>query len=191
MTPFGASVPRLRMHRSATVKAASKHLLSGFTLRRCCGCGSAADSPASWMANPCRCQAVGAHGRSSAGWPCILVRIRARTLATRLWPETPEARANLRTAIWAVRQAWGAAGVHLDGQRNLIGLLPSEVWVDAIADPPVGEPLPEGELLPELDDDWLDAEREQYRRRQVTEARRTGAERRGRRGPCGCGTVGG
>ena len=92
----------------------------------------------------------------------------ARRVATRLWPETPEARANLRTAIWAVRQAWGAAGVHLDGQRNLIGLLPSEVWVDAIADPPVGEPLPEGELLPELDDDWLDAEREQYRRRQVT-----------------------
>ena len=62
----------------------------------------------------------------------------------------------------------GAAGVHLDGQRNLIGLMPSEVWVDAIADPPVGEPLPEGELLPELDDDWLNVEREQYRRRQLT-----------------------
>ena len=46
--------------------------------------------------------------------------------------------------------------------------MPSKVWVDAIADPPVGEPLPEGELLPELDDDWLDAEREQYRRRQLT-----------------------
>jgi DNA-binding SARP family transcriptional activator len=45
--------------------------------------------------------------------------------------------------------------------------MPSDVWVDAIADPPVGEPLPEGELLPELDDDWLDAEREQYRRRQL------------------------
>ena len=84
--------------------------------------------------------------------------------------ETSEARANLRTAIWAVRQAWGAAGVHLDGQRNLIGLLPSEVWVDAIADPPVGEPLPEGELLPELDDDWLDAEREHYRRRQLLDS---------------------
>jgi DNA-binding SARP family transcriptional activator len=46
--------------------------------------------------------------------------------------------------------------------------MPSEVWVDAIADPPVGEPLPEGELIPELDDDWLDVEREQYRRRQLT-----------------------
>jgi len=107
--------------------------------------------------------------RALIGWLALHPGPHQRAdLATRLWPETPEARANLRTAIWAVRQAWGVAGVHLDGQRNLIGLMPSEVWVDAIADPPVGEPLPDGELLPELDDDWLDAEREQYRRRQVT-----------------------
>jgi DNA-binding SARP family transcriptional activator/tetratricopeptide (TPR) repeat protein len=103
------------------------------------------------------------------GWLALHPGPRPRAdVATRLWPETSEARANLRTAIWAVRRAWGGAAVYLDGQRNLIGLTQSGVWVDATADPPVGVPLPDGELLPGLDDEWLEAERESYRRRQLS-----------------------
>ena len=154
--PFG--------NRQSSVKAPSERVYAQKVLRLwLCGrlAGELDGEPVSMPSS--------GRARALIGWLALHPGPHPRAdVATRLWPETSEARANLRTAIWAVRQAWGAAGVHLDGQRNFIGLMPSEVWVDAIADPPVGEPLPEGELIPELDDDWLDVEREQYRRRQLT-----------------------
>ena len=154
--PFG--------NRQSSVKAPSERVYAQKVLRLwLCGrlAGELDGEPVSMPSS--------GRARALIGWLALHPGPHPRAdVATRLWPETSEARANLRTAIWAVRQAWGAAGVHLDGQRNFIGLMPSEVWVDAITDPPVGEPLPEGELIPELDDDWLDVEREQYRRRQLT-----------------------
>ena len=45
-------------------------------------------------------------------------------VAAQLWPEAaPErARANLRTAVWAVHQAWGPAGGWLQSGRTSLGL---------------------------------------------------------------------
>jgi hypothetical protein len=46
-------------------------------------------------------------------------------------------------------------------------------------------------LLPELDDDWLDADREQYRRRQLNRLGGLARDAEAARGISGCGTMGG
>jgi DNA-binding SARP family transcriptional activator/tetratricopeptide (TPR) repeat protein len=87
-------------------------------------------------------------------------------VARALWPDAdePQARARLRTTVWALRQAWGEPGDRLlAGARDTIGFA-EPVWVDATTDG--GEALPEGELLPGLDDEWAEAEREAFRERQ-------------------------
>src|SRR3954471_19815262 len=95
--------------------------------------------------------------RALIGWLALHPGSHHRTeLASRLWPDAAEARANLRTAIWAVRTAWGPAATLLDSQRNSLGLTAGEIWVDVKAEPPTGEPLPSGVLLPGLSDDWLE-----------------------------------
>src|SRR4051794_23049045 len=107
--------------------------------------------------------------RALVGWLALHPGLHPRVeVAAQLWPEAATARANLRAAIWTVRQAWGPAGSALAGQRDLVGLLPDEIWVDASATPVAGQALPEGTLLPGLGDDWLDEERARYRRRQLT-----------------------
>ena len=79
-------------------------------------------------------------------------------LAARLWPDVPDAsaRASLRTAIWAVRQAWGAAAEQvLECSRNSIGMRDGALWVDALDAAP-GEETPAGleaaELLAGIDE---------------------------------------
>ena len=88
-------------------------------------------------------------------------------LAARLWPDTPEAnaRANLRTAIWSIRQSWGpVADLVLDVSRTTVGLRPDVLWVDVVAGLDESGGLGgldglDGELLPGIDDDWVHTER--------------------------------
>ena len=89
---------------------------------------------------------------------------RARVAAA-LWADMPEdaARASLRTALWSLRRAWGShADTLLTVTRSDIGLAPQRLWVDAVDDDPG-----RGQLLPEVDDDWLVAEREVLHRRRL------------------------
>lgn len=100
---------------------------------------------------------------------------RARVAAA-LWPDFRDesARANLRTALSAVRDALGhAAGAGLRADRQVVGLAdPPEVVVDvnefdALLE--AGRPLEaitalgEGEVLPDLDFDWVFRERDRVR----------------------------
>jgi DNA-binding SARP family transcriptional activator/tetratricopeptide (TPR) repeat protein len=105
--------------------------------------------------------------RALVGWLGLHSGLQPRArVAAALWPDADQtqARARLRTTVWALRQAWGdAADRVLGGGRDTIGIS-GPVWVDArdAADPA----LPDGELLPGIDDEWADAEREEYRGRQ-------------------------
>ena len=75
-------------------------------------------------------------------------------------PET-SARANLRTAVWAVRSAWGDAADAWSGARTTLGL----------RRPGVGRRRPDdarradadGELLPGVDDEWVRTARAEHR----------------------------
>lgn len=99
--------------------------------------------------------------RALVGWLALHPGRQGRAeVAARLWPGTaPESsRANLRTAVWAVHQAWGQAALEAD--RSSVGLPPG-TWVDARDD---GDADVDGELLPGLDDDWLSDARDLHRR---------------------------
>ncbi len=82
-------------------------------------------------------------------------------VAPRLWPDAApdRARANLRTAVWAVHQAWGAAATYLEANRSSLGFV-DDTWVDVRDASPAEE---REELLPGFDDDWVTAAREQDR----------------------------
>jgi DNA-binding SARP family transcriptional activator/tetratricopeptide (TPR) repeat protein len=112
--------------------------------------------------------------RALIGWLALHPGTHQRAyLAARLWPDVPDAsaRASLRTAIWAVRQAWGAAAEQvLECSRNSIGMRDGALWVDALDAAP-GEETPAGleaaELLAGIDDEWAHAAREEHRTRQL------------------------
>ena len=74
--------------------------------------------------------------RALIGWLALHPGTHPRSyLAARLWPDVPDAsaRASLRTAIWAVRQARGAAADQvLECSRNSIGLRNGALWADAL-----------------------------------------------------------
>ncbi len=116
-------------------------------------------------------------------------------VAARLWPDVMDesARRSLRTALGDLRSTLGrdVAG-HLLGTRDEIGLGP-DVRVDVrdFADAVVAGRLQEalaiaaaGELLPELDHEWVYEAREEHERRvgEVIERLATDAEQRGDRG---------
>ncbi len=88
-------------------------------------------------------------------------------VAAGLWPEADadRARANLRTAVWAIRASWGDAGTPLEATRSTLALIDVSKDVD---DDPSAETAAD-ELLPELTDDW------------VLQARAELADRRARR----------
>jgi DNA-binding SARP family transcriptional activator/tetratricopeptide (TPR) repeat protein len=74
-------------------------------------------------------------------------------VAEQLWPDAgaESARANLRTALWAVRTAWGEEDSPLRATRTTLALVDVSVDVD-------DEPIADrgfAELLPGLDDDWV------------------------------------
>jgi DNA-binding SARP family transcriptional activator len=120
---------------------------------------------------------AGRPARALLGWLATHPGRHARgRVAAALWPDFSDesARANLRTALSAVREALGgAAGTGLLADRQVVGLADSpEVVVD------VGEfdallaagqsvealaALGEGEVLPDLDFDWVFQERDRVR----------------------------
>ena len=105
--------------------------------------------------------------RALVGWLGLHPGLQSRgRVAAALWPDADEAqaRARLRTTVWALRQVWGdAADRALTGARDTLGFA-EPVWVDATDDE--GEAVPDGELLPGIDDEWAETERVAYRERQ-------------------------
>ncbi|MDN5918201.1 MAG: AAA family ATPase [Pseudonocardia sp.] len=97
-------------------------------------------------------------------------------LSARFWPDAapPAARANLRTAVWAMRKAVGEDAVA--ATRTWVGLLPEALRVDVVEVATLAErgdvsgavALCHGELLPELTDGWAAAARDEHRRRYLT-----------------------
>ena len=91
--------------------------------------------------------------------------------AALLWPGSarPAARANLRTAVWALRKAVGDDP--LIASRTAVGLRPDAVTVDladcrgraAAGDVAAAAALCRGELLPGFAEDWAEAARRQQR----------------------------
>ena len=85
-------------------------------------------------------------------------------VAATLWPGAagPAGRANLRTAVWALRRVVG--GDVLMASRTAVGLRPEAVTVDladgqrraAAGDTAAAAALCHGELLPEYGDDWAE-----------------------------------
>ena len=84
-------------------------------------------------------------------------------------PPGPAARANLRTAVWALRKAVGDDA--LIASRTAVGLRPEAVTVDladcrrraAAGDVAAAAALCHGELLPGYAEDWAEAARRQQR----------------------------
>jgi DNA-binding SARP family transcriptional activator len=74
-------------------------------------------------------------------------------VAEKLWPDASaeNGRASLRTALWAIRTAWGDAGSPLRATRTSVGLVDVSTDVDDLPSP--DRPL--AELLPGLDDEWV------------------------------------
>ena len=111
-----------------------------------------------------------------------------RAAAALLWPGSarPAARANVRTAVWALRKAVG--GDPLIASRTAVGLRPDAVTVDladcrgraAAGDVAAAAALCRGELLPGFAEDWAEAARRQQRT-ELAEvlASRSAAERDG------------
>jgi DNA-binding SARP family transcriptional activator/tetratricopeptide (TPR) repeat protein len=106
--------------------------------------------------------------RALVGWLALNPGPHARAdVAARLWPDVrpDSARANLRTAVWALRNAWAAAAKTLEVSRTTVGLAEVDLWVD------VGENLdPDadpGRFLAGMDDEWADTARADQREAQV------------------------
>jgi DNA-binding SARP family transcriptional activator/tetratricopeptide (TPR) repeat protein len=106
--------------------------------------------------------------RALIGWLAVHRGNHPRSVvAARLWPDAPEAsaRASLRTAVWAVRQAWGPAAEMVMSSRLEIGLPAADVWVDAFDGDIAGD---DGDLLRGVDDDWADQARDAHRARRLS-----------------------
>src|SRR4051794_12203966 len=120
--------------------------------------------------------------RALIGWMALHPGRHPRSaVAARLWPDVPEAgaRASLRTSVWAVRQAWGAAADVIVASRLEIGIPAGQVWVDVLD---AAAAAGDGVLLPGVDDEWAEEAREEYleRRRQELPAAAAEAEDQGR-----------
>ena len=93
------------------------------------------------------------------------------TVAATLWPGAagPAARANLRTAIWALRKAVGDDA--LITSRTAVGLRPEAITVDladgqraaAAGDAEAAAALCHGDLLPGYAEDWAETARRRHR----------------------------
>ena len=116
---------------------------------------------------------TGRPARSLLAWLALHPGTHPRAaVAAALWPDVLDtsARASLRTALTAIRRCVGDGS--LDATRERVGLA-QDVWVDArefdaLLD--VGElekalELARGELLPDLDDDWVLRARDRHRDR--------------------------
>lgn len=116
---------------------------------------------------------AGRPARSLLAWLALHPGTHPRSaVAAALWPDVLDtsARASLRTALTAVRHCVGNRP--LTATRERIGLA-EDVWVDArafdalldAAKPEAALELARGELLPDLDDDWVLRARDRHRDR--------------------------
>jgi DNA-binding SARP family transcriptional activator len=114
--------------------------------------------------------------RALLAWPALYPGPHPRArLAAWFWPDVPDAtaRASLRSAVWALRRSLGPAAACLAADRACVGLRDDCVRVDlhefsllagagrlheAVA-------LCRGDLLHQLDDDWVFEEREAHAER--------------------------
>jgi DNA-binding SARP family transcriptional activator len=118
---------------------------------------------------------VGRPARTLLGWLALHPGMQPRaTVAAALWPDVLDssARASLRTALTALRRSFGPAGISLRADRERVGLS-DDVFVDLhefdrlldAGEPGAALALARGELLPELDDDWVLRARDHHRSR--------------------------
>jgi DNA-binding SARP family transcriptional activator/tetratricopeptide (TPR) repeat protein len=107
------------------------------------------------------------------GWLAIHPGLRSRSeIASALWPDVPDsaARSSVRTALWALRRAFGGhADAVLDSSRHQIGLCNVDVDVarfdELVAQDRSDEALAisSGLMLAGLDDEWAILARESHR----------------------------
>jgi DNA-binding SARP family transcriptional activator len=114
---------------------------------------------------------------SLLAWLALHPGMHARgPLAARFWPDVLDssARASLRSAIWSIRRAFGAAGERvLRASRDEVGLEPSELWTDVAEFGRLVEQgrleeavaVGRGELLPGFEDGWAYEARDEQRER--------------------------
>ncbi len=114
--------------------------------------------------------------RALLGWLAVHPGRHHRSrLAGMFWPDVLEvsARASLRSAIWALRSALGASfGRYLATDRDTVTLAGEDLRVDlrefrrlaAAGQPEAAVAWCRGELLPEMDDEWLGEAREEFER---------------------------
>jgi len=118
----------------------------------------------------------GRRARALLGWLAVHPGRHQRSrLAGLFWPEVLEvsARASLRSTIWALRSALGAPfSRYLATDRDTVTLAGVDLWVDlrefrrlaAAGELEAALACCRGELLPELDDEWLAGAREEFER---------------------------
>src|SRR5450755_317772 len=111
--------------------------------------------------------------RALLGWLALHPGRHSRSrLAGLFWPDVPEtsARASLRSAIWALRSALGTEfGGYLVADRDTVTLAGGDLRVDLrevrrlteLGQPAAALALCHGDLLQELDDDWVVTAREE------------------------------
>lgn len=112
------------------------------------------------------------------GWLAIHPGPRSRSeIASAMWPDVPDAaaRSSVRTALWALRRAFGQhADTVLDTSRNRIALRNVEVDIalfdELVADGHLDEALAisSGHLFGGLDDEWAILARESHCDRVIT-----------------------
>jgi DNA-binding SARP family transcriptional activator/tetratricopeptide (TPR) repeat protein len=119
---------------------------------------------------------AGRRVRALLGWLAVHPGRHPRSrLAGQFWPDVLEAsaRASLRSAIWALRSALGPDfGSCLATDRDTVTLAADDLWVDlrevrrliAQGQPAAAIDLCRGDLLQELDDDWVVEAREELDR---------------------------
>ena len=118
---------------------------------------------------------AGRPGRALLAWLALHPGTHARSaVAAALWPDVLDtsARASLRTALSALRRALGPTSAALRADRERVELS-ADVAVDLrefdrlldSGEPEAALDLARGELLPELDDDWVLRERDRHRAR--------------------------
>jgi DNA-binding SARP family transcriptional activator/tetratricopeptide (TPR) repeat protein len=118
---------------------------------------------------------AGRPARALLCWLAVNRGMHARSrVAAALWPDVLDstARASLRTALTALRAALGGSASAVVATRDRVGLAP-EVWVDVAAMDELlaagrlaeAVELHRGDLVPELDQDWVIEARDERRAR--------------------------
>lgn len=147
-------------------------------------------------ADGCALDRIGSHrARSLLGWLAVHPGLHPRArVAGMFWPDVLEesARSSLRTTLATLKRELGQPGAGLvTAMRERLGIQPGpEVWIDLqvfeqlVSHGELGQAagLCRGELLADLDDDWVHEPREHHRRRLLDvlgrlaeEAERSGA----------------